>query len=113
MCIMKSKVVRVEDVRVQDLGGGVTRRVLAYLPEEMVVEVGFETGAKGAPHSHPHTQCSYVREGEFLFTIEGKEYAVRAGDTLAFAPNETHGCVCVKSGVVLDIFTPMREDFLL
>lgn len=109
---MQSKVVRYSDVCAQDLGGGVTRRVLAYLPDEMVVEVGFEPGAKGAPHSHPHTQCAYVKEGEFIFTVGGAEYTVREGDTLAFAPNEEHGCVCVKRGVVLDIFTPMREDFL-
>lgn len=109
---MESKIVQNLDIAADALGGGVTRKVLAYLPNEMIVEVCFERGAIGAMHSHPHTQCTYVREGEFVFTVCGKDFIVRAGDTLAFAPNETHGCVCREPGVLIDVFTPMREDFL-
>lgn len=109
---MESKVLKHQDAPLVDLGGGVSRRVLATLPEEMIVEVMFETGAIGQMHTHPHTQCTYVREGEFLFTVCGKDFTVRAGDTLAFASGEPHGCVCKQAGVLIDIFTPMREDFL-
>ncbi|MCE5344370.1 MAG: cupin domain-containing protein [Eubacteriales bacterium] len=109
---MESKVVLYRDVPVQELGGGVTRRVLAYLPGEMVVEVRFAPGAQGAAHSHPHTQCTYVVHGEFAFTIGSETFIVHSGDTLAFAPNETHGCVCDGGGVLIDVFTPMREDFI-
>lgn len=109
---MQSNVVFYKDAPVQALGGGVTRRVLAYLPAEMAVEVRFEQNAIGALHSHPHAQCTYVLEGEFVFTVEGRDFAVSAGDTLAFAPGETHGCVCKKAGAVLDVFAPMREDFV-
>ena len=28
------------------------------------------------------------------------------------APNLLHGCVCLEAGVLIDTFTPMREDFL-
>ncbi len=109
---MESRVVRYTDVTVQELGGGVTRRVLAYLPQEMMVEVRFAPGAKGDAHTHPHTQCTYVVEGEFVFTVEGREVTVRPGDTLAFAPDEVHGCVCPGGGVLIDVFAPMREDFV-
>jgi quercetin dioxygenase-like cupin family protein len=109
---MKSKVCGYQSATAEELGGGVTRRVLAWLPEEMMVEVRFEAGATGATHSHPHVQCTYVREGEFVFSVEGREFAVNSGDTLAFAPNEKHGCVCMKRGVLIDVFAPMREDFL-
>lgn len=109
---MKTKVVPYRDTAVEALGGGVTRRVLAHLPEQMVVEVAFDQSATGAVHTHPHVQCTYVLKGEFLFTIEGEDHLVRAGDTIAFAPNEAHGCVCRQAGVLLDVFTPMRDDFL-
>ena len=49
---------------------GVTRRIMTYLPEMMMVEVAFEQGAIGAQHSHPHIQASYVAEGSFEVTIE-------------------------------------------
>ncbi len=109
---MKSIVTFGPDVTLRDLGGGVTRKVLAHLPEEMIVEVRFETGAEGAPHRHPHTQCTYVQSGEFVFTVEGEDFAVRSGDTLAFASGELHGCRCISKGVLIDVFAPMREDFL-
>ena len=109
---MESVVVKYQDVALEQLENGVSRKVLAYLPAQMVVEVRFEQGAFGTLHAHPHTQCTYVREGEFVFSINGSDVTVREGDTIAFAPNEVHGCVCRRQGVLIDVFTPMREDFI-
>ena len=109
---MESVVVKYQDAVAVALGGGVTRKVLAHLPSQMVVEVRFDQGAVGAPHTHPHTQCTYVREGEFEFTIGDQAFTVAEGDTLAFAPGEIHGCVCKRQGVLIDVFTPMRDDFI-
>ena len=93
-------------------GKGVTRRVLAYNKDMMVVENTFSEGAVGALHSHPHTQITYIVSGEFDFTIGGETRTVRAGDTLLKTDSVPHGCVCRKAGVLLDIFSPMREDFV-
>lgn len=92
---------------------GVVRRVLAYNGGLMCVENTFEKGAVGAMHSHPHTQITYVVSGVFSFTIAGETRTVRAGDTLLKEDGVEHGCVCLEAGVLLDIFTPMREDFIL
>ncbi len=91
---------------------GVFRRILAYTDGLMCVENSFEQGAVGALHSHPHTQITYIIEGEFEFEIEGEKYTVKKGDSLYKTSDEIHGCVCTKKGVLLDIFTPMREDFI-
>lgn len=91
---------------------GVIRRVLAYDDGLMCVENTFETGAKGALHSHPHTQITYVVSGEFEFEIGGDKRIVRAGDSMLKTDEVVHGCVCIKEGILLDIFTPMRRDFL-
>ena len=96
----------------EDLGGGVKRRVLAYGDGLMLVEVAFEEGAEGAPHTHPHVQTTYVLEGEFEFTVDGVTKIVKKGDTLYDIPNVLHGCRCLKKGVLLDAFSPIREDFL-
>lgn len=93
-------------------GAGVTRRVLAYTDALMCVENTFETGAVGKLHSHPHTQITYVVSGSFSFTIGGETHTVRAGDSLLKENGVEHGCVCLEAGVLLDIFNPMREDFL-
>ena len=44
--------------------------------------------------------------------LELEKRAADAGDSLAFTPNLPHGTVCIETGTLLDIFTPMREDFI-
>lgn len=100
------------ETTLQDLGGGVTRRILAHNGNMMAVEVNFQEGAVGAMHNHPHEQLTYVLSGEFEFTIGDETRRVTAGDTLYKEPHIMHGCVCIKAGTLLDTFTPMREDFL-
>ena len=78
----------------------------------MYVENTFEAGAVGALHSHPHTQITYVVSGVFSFTIDGETHAVQAGDTLLKENGVIHGCTCLEEGVLLDIFSPMRKDFI-
>ena len=95
-----------------DLGNGVKRKILAYSESLMHVEVHFEEGAVGAMHSHPHSQTTYVLSGEFEFTIGDEARIVKSGDTMYDEPNVLHGCRCIKTGVLLDTFSPMRKDFL-
>lgn len=101
-----------KDIDLQPAAEGVQRKVLAYCDELMCVENHFETGAVGAIHSHPHTQITYVVSGKFLFTIGDVQKEVTAGDTLLKQDGIKHGCVCLEKGVLLDIFNPMREDFV-
>ena len=101
-----------EDTKLQELGGGISRRILAHDKELMAVEVCFEVGAIGATHSHPHVQISYVLEGKFEAKIGDETKIITVGDTYYTAPNVPHGVVCLEKGKLLDIFTPEREDFL-
>ena len=101
-----------QDIPVEDLGEGISRKVLAHSENMMSVEVHFETGAIGAMHNHPHEQLTYVLSGEFEFTIGDEKKIVKAGDTMYKEPDIEHGCVCLKAGVLIDTFTPMRKDFV-
>ena len=102
-----------KDTTLEDLGNGVTRRILAHDGKMMAVEeVNFAAGAVGPMHNHPHEQLTYVLSGEFEFTIGEETRVVSAGDTLYKQPGIMHGCVCLQPGTLLDTFTPVREDFL-
>jgi len=101
-----------KDVEGQAAAPGVTRKVLAYCDELMCAVNEFEEGSIGALHSHPHTQITYVAEGRFRFTIGGEEKEVGKGDTLCKQNGVQHGCLCLEKGVLVDFFTPMREDFV-
>jgi len=64
-------------------------------------------------HTHPHEQMSLVISGRVRFFVEGKERNASPGDVLHFPPNCLHGATMMDEEVVLiDIFTPLREDFL-
>ena len=100
------------DTVLQDLGGGNTRRILAWNEQLMAVEVGFDKGTVGAVHTHPHTQCSYVLSGRFSYSVEGEETILEQGDSIIVPAGLPHGTVCLEPGMLLDVFTPCREDFL-
>lgn len=91
---------------------GVTRRVMTYTKDVMMCEISFETGARGNVHSHPHTQVTYIAEGKFDFTIDGETRTVEKGDSVLMPPDAVHGVVCLEAGKLVDVFTPMREDFV-
>ena len=101
-----------KDIEGSSAGPGVVRRVLSYCDNLMCVENSFETGAEGPIHTHPHTQISYVVKGRFKYIIGDVAHEVSAGDTMCKQNEVKHGCVCLEKGMILDIFTPMREDFV-
>ena len=104
--------VKNEEIKLIDLGGGVSRKILAYDENLMSVEVRFVKGAVGSVHTHPHTQISYVIEGKFEAVIGDEKKIISVGDTYIVPPDVPHGVVCLEEGVLLDIFTPMRRDFV-
>lgn len=64
-------------------------------------------------HSHPHEQMTLVVRGKVKFIIEGEARVVSAGDVLHFPPDCRHGAAMLDEEVILiDIFSPVREDFL-
>ena len=104
--------VRRGDITPKDLGGGVTRRVLAHNSAIMAVEVGFEKGARGDRHTHPHTQISYALSGRFIYSLGDEEYELTPGDSIVVPGGAVHGTLCLEKGALLDVFSPEREDFL-
>jgi len=96
----------------EDLGGGLKRKVLSYDNNLMMVKVAFEKGGVGALHSHFHTQMSYIDSGIFEIIIGDQTQILKKGDGYYIPPDVIHGALCIEEGVLIDIFTPLREDFI-
>ena len=96
----------------EDMGGGIVRQIMGYNDYLMLVRVAFEEGSIGYTHTHPHAQVAYVESGVFDFTISDKTTTLKKGDCAYVPPGIEHGAICRESGVLLDIFSPLREDFL-
>ena len=91
---------------------GLSRQIMGYDDKIMLVKAKFETGAVGQLHKHYHSQVTYVASGEFEMTIGDDVRIIKEGDSYYIPPHEMHGCVCRKPGILIDIFSPAREDFL-
>ena len=66
-----------------------------------------------AVHSHPHEQITMVERGRVRYIIEGQERVLEQGDMLHLPSGISHGATMLDEEVVLvDIFSPVREDFL-
>lgn len=101
-----------KDIHFENCGEDICRKILSYAEDLMCVENHFETCAVGALHTHPHTQISYVVSGRFTYHVDGEEKIIQTGDSVLVQGNLVHGLTCLEKGIVLDIFTPMRKDFL-
>ena len=88
------------------------RRILAHGEQMMMVENVFMTGDIAPEHAHHHTQITYVIDGALKFTVEGESRVLRKGDSVFIAPHAVHSAVAVEDSLIIDMFAPMREDFL-
>jgi quercetin dioxygenase-like cupin family protein len=80
----------------------------------MICRFRFAPSLVTPEHTHPHEQMSLVVSGRVRFFIEGVERIALPGDVLHFPPHSLHGATMMDEEVVLiDIFTPVREDFLV
>jgi quercetin dioxygenase-like cupin family protein len=79
----------------------------------MICRLRFDPHVVTAIHRHPHEQMTLVERGRVRFYIEDDERIAGPGDVLHFPSNIRHGATMLDDEVVLvDIFTPIREDFL-
>lgn len=90
----------------------IQRQVVGYDDKIMMVNVHFDKGGVGVMHNHPHTQVTFIAEGKFEVTIGDETKIIKKGDSFFVPSNVMHGVVCVEEGMLVDVFSPMREDFL-
>ena len=101
-----------KDTPVEEVDTGITRQILGFNDQIMMVKVWFEEGAQGYLHSHIHSQVTYIESGEFDVTVDNETRTLVAGDCFFMKPFAEHGAICKQAGVLIDVFSPHREDFL-
>jgi len=99
-------------IPVERIGEGIERQII-WGERLMVCRLTIQPGIVTAVHAHAHEQITLVERGRAVFTIEGQTRIASAGDVLHFPSQTKHGATMLDEEVVLiDIFTPIREDFL-
>ena len=101
-----------EDIPVEHPAEGIERQMVVG-ERMMIVRFRFVPFLVTPEHTHMHEQMSLVVSGRVRFFVEGEERIASPGDVLHFPPNCLHGATMMDEEVVLiDIFSPIREDFL-
>lgn len=96
----------------EEAGRGIRRKIMGFDASLMVAKVKFESGAVSDRHAHPHAQSTFVLSGKFRVEVEGEEKILSAGIGFYVCPGKPHGAECLEAGILLDAFSPCREDFL-
>ncbi len=100
------------NVPIESIDEGIERQMIVG-NHLMVCRLRFEPFIVTPAHDHPHEQITLVERGRVRFTIGSQERIAEAGDVLHFPSGCWHGATMLDEEVVLiDIFTPVREDFL-
>lgn len=104
--------VKNDEAKIFSLGAGIESRILGKGGSLMIVENHFKKGALGPSHTHIHEQAGYISKGKFEFTIDGEKQILNVGDSFYIEANVPHSCIALEDSIIVDIFTPQREDFL-
>lgn len=91
---------------------GISFDVLSIGENSMVTKMNYKKGDYASVHSHPNEQSGYVISGKYKIQIGDKEDIITAGDSYAILGNVSHSVEVIEAGEVIDVFTPIREDYL-
>jgi quercetin dioxygenase-like cupin family protein len=100
-----------ESVPLEVMSDMISRKIVTG-DKAMVAQVFLKKDAVVPEHHHESEQITYILEGALKFEIEGKEVIVRKGEVLSIPSNVPHRAVALEDTVDLDIFSPIRTDWL-
>jgi quercetin dioxygenase-like cupin family protein len=91
---------------------GVKLKTLAHGARTLLSTFRISKGATIPTHRHPHEQTGYLVSGRLDFVIGDDRFDAGPGDSWNIAGDVPHGATALENSVVIEIFAPVREDYL-
>lgn len=91
---------------------GIRRKTLSYGESTMLTEFRLRGGAVLPVHDHPHEQTGYLVAGRLRLTVDEETRDLAPGDSWSIPGGVPHGAVALAESVAVEVFSPVREDFL-
>lgn len=91
---------------------GVRMKTLCYGERTLMTEFILERASTLPVHSHPYEQTGYLVKGHICLRIGGDEHDVRSGDSWCIPNTVEHGAKILEDSVAVEVFSPVREDYL-
>jgi quercetin dioxygenase-like cupin family protein len=96
----------------RELLPGVELKTVAHGERTLMGKFKIAEGAVIPVHSHPQEQTGYLVTGRLRFDIDGEEITVEPGSGWCLEPNLPHGATALEDCVVIEVFSPRRDDYL-
>jgi quercetin dioxygenase-like cupin family protein len=91
---------------------GITRKTLAYGGKTLMTEFRLQKGAVLPRHSHEHEQTGYLVAGHIRLMIGSESYEAEPGDSWCIPSGVEHGAEILEDTVAIEVFSPVRDDYL-
>jgi quercetin dioxygenase-like cupin family protein len=91
---------------------GVHIKATVYGKQTLLTEVRLDKGAIIPVHCHPHEQTGYLVSGQMDFLVNGAHFIAHPGDSWNIPSQTEHGATAIQASVVVEVFSPVREDYL-
>jgi quercetin dioxygenase-like cupin family protein len=91
---------------------GVVMRPLVYEEKTLMCEFELQKGHVLPSHAHPYEQTGYLVSGKMKFRIGATWYNAESGDSWCIPENVEHEVKILEDSVVIEVFSPVRPDYL-
>ncbi len=102
---------RWQDQPIEEMTSHVGRQVV-HAETMTIARIHLRMGAVVPSHEHPHEQVATVLEGRLRFVVDGEEQDVVAGESMFIPGGVPHAVEALEDSLVLDVFAPVRDDWL-
>ena len=96
----------------RELLDGITLTTLVHGEKMLMGKFELEEGAEVPDHTHPHEQTGVLISGRLQFTVEGEVIEAMPGDSWCIPGEVPHGAKALENSVAIEVFSPVREDYL-
>ena len=97
----------------RQLAEGVELTTLVHGEKTLMGQFKIARGSAIPAHSHPHEQTGTMISGRLRFNVEGEIFDAEAGDSWCLPGGVEHSAEALEDSVVIEVFSPVREDYLL
>jgi len=108
---MPARCHRWDEIPLEKINEMVSRKTLAG-EREMLAQTYLKRGALVPLHAHDSEQMTYVLQGALRVDVEGEQIVVREGEVLHIPAGVPHQAEALEDTFELDIFSPVRQDWL-
>jgi quercetin dioxygenase-like cupin family protein len=102
---------KLADVTARPILDGAIQGRYVHVNAMTIGEVSLNPNTVVPMHDHPHEQLTYVIEGRFKFTVGSETTVLEPGMVALIPGGVTHGGTTLTACKVIDIFSPIREDY--